>query len=303
MIPSIFHDPASHRVARERQRVRYFPSRVDWMYGTNSVLPQAMPRWADKQTSLIVGPFGSSNVRTGESLAPHRGDEYRSTHIPTKRESERQERFLQTTYLPCANQVLTEKPTTWAGTHAQGKLLASAAVPPPPHSHRTSIKATASYDGKAGLVGTSWTCGPLRHCSQLPAKASSWRPCRDGELRCAIFLGFVLARLSRAGRESSLARAADLGEGGLFWWTSSLSVCMFLYVFSLCVFFFVFLRVGLLSMVGLPYGIHCRLGGGRRGPLLSQITTLPFITHNKASMDVPSSLLTHSAYSTLPTRE
>lgn len=317
MIPSIFHDPASHRPARERQRVRYFPSRGPWMYGTDSILPHATPRWTDRRKSLIVGPFGSSNVYTGESLAPHRGDEGRSTYIHTHRKSEGR---VPADYLPALCQMKysrRSRPLGLAPTPNAGFWPVPAHSLLPTLIESSSSKATASHDSKVGLVGTSWGKSWTRECLwsltalQLisAGKSLSWRPCRDGELRCAIFPALVVARLSRAGRDSSLARSADLDiervEGGGGWMTLlSLSLS---HSFSLRLFSSLFCsqaRMGLLYKVAPLYGTHRRFGSGGDGRTSRADTIVhnaTLATHSKASMDVPSSLLTGRRYSTLPT--
>lgn len=255
---------------------------------------------------------------TGESPAPHRGDEGRSTHIHTDRKSEGR---VPADYLPALCQIKYSRRSRPLGL----ALTPNAGFWPVP-AHRlfptliesSSSKATASHDSKVGLVGTSWGKSWTRECLwsltalQLisAGKSLSWRPCRDGELRCAIFPGLVVARLSRAGRDSSLARSADLdiereeGRGGWFddlAFPVSLSHSLSL---RLSLLFCSQARVGLLYMVAPLYGTHRRFGGGGDGRTSHADTIVhnaTLTTHSKASMDVPSSLLTGRGYSTLPT--
>lgn len=117
-----------------------------------------------------------------------------------------------------------------------------------------------------------------------------------GECGAHFFLAFVLARLSRAGRDSSLARAANLerkrgthrerrggGSMALLSHSHLLSLRPFLLLCSRA-------QMGLLSLVD-PLTTFSLSWGPKTGALLLQIHNATFDTYYKASMDIPSSLL------------
>lgn len=284
-----------------------------------------------RQTNLIVDPSGSSSVCALASRPLHievmRVEAH--THIYKHTGNKRNERVLsQTTSLPLCQikYTLTEKPTTWAGTHAQCRRFGQCRRNTPSSTLAENLSQGFSRLRQQGMPrGDSFQTTrmravvPLQHCSYLPAKKAPRGGhavmCEKCGTRFLVSLGFVLAKLTRAVRDPKLhPNLRTFGErerrvGFVLVGLPFLSPCLPLVLSLGASSFPLPARGRLLSMVGPPLmTLIVFLGGGDGGTFSLSLSFSRRDTQRynpihtaKASMDVPLFLLQERRYSTLTT--